>query len=108
MRQRSVSFDVVVDIRRGSPTYGQWVGEELSFDNGKQVFVPEGFLHGFMTLEPDTEIAYKCSDYFVPDSDRAVHWRSCGIRWPELIEAPLLSDKDMTAQPFSEFASPFE
>lgn len=100
-------FDVVVDIRRGSPTYGHWVGEELSFNNGKQVFVPAGFLHGFMTLEPDTEIAYKCSDYYDPGCDGAIHWKSCGVEWPRVEGPPLLSDKDMAAPPLSDFASPF-
>ena len=74
-------FDVAVDIRRGSPTYGQWAGAELSAENGKQLLVPAGFLHGFVTREPDTEILYKCSDYYAPECDGAVRWDSCGIDW---------------------------
>ena len=100
-------FDVAVDIRRGSPTYGQWVGEELSFENGKQLLVPKGFLHGFMTLEPNTEIVYKCSDYYAPDCDGAVRWDSCGIEWPLDFAAPVLSDKDNVAPLLADFDSPF-
>ena len=86
-------FDVAVDIRKGSPTYGQWTGVELSFENGRQLLIPAGFLHGFVTLEPDTEIVYKCSDYYAPECDGGVLWSSCGIDWPFTGE-PLLSDKD--------------
>jgi dTDP-4-dehydrorhamnose 3,5-epimerase len=100
-------FDVAVDIRKGSPTYGQWVGEELSFENGKQLLVPKGFLHGFMTLEPDTEIIYKCSDYYAPECDGAVRWDSCGIDWPLDVAAPVLSDKDTIAPLLADFDSPF-
>lgn len=100
-------FDVAVDVRKGSPTYGQWVGEELSFENGKQLLVPKGFLHGFMTLEPDTEIIYKCSDYYAPECDGAVRWDSCGIDWPIDVAAPVLSDKDKVAQTLADFDSPF-
>jgi dTDP-4-dehydrorhamnose 3,5-epimerase len=100
-------FDVAVDVRRGSPTYGQWVGEELSFDNGKQFLVPKGFLHGFMTLEPDTEIIYKCTDYYAPECDGAVAWDSCGIDWPLAGITPVLSAKDEVAQTLAEFDSPF-
>jgi len=100
-------FDVAVDVRRGSPTFGHWTGTELSFENGKQMFVPKGFLHGFLTLEPGTEIIYKCSDYFAPECDGAVRWDSCGIEWPLSEIAPILSEKDEAAKPFSEFESPF-
>lgn len=100
-------FDVAVDIRRGSPTYGQWVGEELSAENGKQLFIPKGFLHGFMTLEPDSEIVYKCDDYYAPECDGAVRWDSCGIDWPMDV-APVLSDKDLKAPALADFDSPFE
>jgi dTDP-4-dehydrorhamnose 3,5-epimerase len=100
-------FDVAVDIRKGSPTYGQWVGEELSFENGKQLWVPAGFLHGFMTLTPDTEIVYKCTDYYAPDCDGAVRWDSCGIDWPLDVATPVLSEKDEKAQALAEFDSPF-
>ena len=100
-------FDVVVDVRNGSPTYGQWAGEELSFENGKQLLVPKGFLHGFMTLEPDTEIIYKCSDYYAPECDGAVRWDSCGIDWPIDVAAPVLSEKDKIAQTLADFDTPF-
>ncbi|WP_371158161.1 dTDP-4-dehydrorhamnose 3,5-epimerase [Jannaschia sp. 2305UL9-9] len=99
-------FDVAVDIRRGSPTYGQWVGEELSFENGRQLLIPAGFLHGFVTREPDTEIVYKCSDYYAPECDGAVRWDSCGIDWGFDGE-PVLSDKDTAAPALADFDTPF-
>src|SRR6056297_3743094 len=95
-------FDVAVDIRRGSPTFGQWVGYELSFDNGLQLLIPEGFLHGFVTREADTEIIYKCSDYYAPDCDGAVRWDSCGIDW-DITGAPILSEKDAAAPALADF-----
>ncbi len=100
-------LDVAVDVRRGSPSYGQWYGIELSFENGRQLLVPEGFLHGFMTLEPDCEIVYKCSDFYAPASEGAVLWNSCGITWPDLGMAPVLSDKDAAAPTLAEFDTPF-
>ena len=99
-------FDVAVDVRRGSPTYGQWVGEDLSFDNGRQLLIPAGFLHGFVTREPDTEIIYKCSDVYAPECDGGVRWDTCGIDWG-LTDDPVLSDKDAAAQSLSDFDSPF-
>lgn len=99
-------FDVAVDIRNGSPTYGQWTGVELSFENGKQILVPEGFLHGFITREPDTEIVYKVTNYYNADSDGAVFWDSCGINWGHT-GAVSTSAKDTSAIHFDNFASPF-
>jgi dTDP-4-dehydrorhamnose 3,5-epimerase len=86
--------------------YGQWHGVELSPENGTQLFIPKGFLHGFLTLEADTEVQYKCSDYYAPECDGAVRWDSLGIDWP-LTGAPILSEKDAGAVPFSAFQSPF-
>ena len=103
---RGVLFDVAVDIRKGSPTYGQWVGEELSFENGKQLFIPEGFAHGFITRTPDTEIIYKCNAYYAPKSDGAILWDSCGIDWG-FNGTPELSAKDANAPSFTSFDSPF-
>lgn len=102
-------FDVAVDIRKGSPTYGQWVGVELSFENGRQLLVPKGFAHGFVTREPDTEIIYKCSDYYAPDCDAAIRWDSpeIGIDWGLGDTAPVLSEKDAVAPSLSDFDSPF-
>ncbi|SCM66049.1 dTDP-4-dehydrorhamnose 3,5-epimerase [Donghicola eburneus] len=100
-------FDVAVDVRSGSATYGQWFGVELSFENGKQLMIPAGFLHGFMTLEPDSEIIYKCTDFYAPECDGAVRWDSCGIDWPDVGIAPVLSEKDAVAVPLSEFKTPF-
>lgn len=103
---RGAIFDVAVDIRRGSPSYGQWVGYELSDENGYQLFVPAGFAHGFVTLKPDSEIVYKCNDYYAPETEGAVHWQSCGIEWP-LEGAPTLSEKDAIAPALQDFESPF-
>ena len=103
---RGLLFDVAVDIRKGSPTYGQWVGEELSFENGKQLFIPEGFAHGFITRTPDTEIIYKCNAYYAPESDGAILWDSCGIDWG-FNGTPELSAKDANAPSFASFDSPF-
>ena len=106
---RGALFDVAVDIRQGSPTYGQWVGEELSFENGKQLLVPEGFLHGFVTREPGTEIIYKCSDYYAPDCDGAVRFDDpdIGIDWGFDHSAALLSEKDNAAPFLKDFQTPF-
>ena len=102
-------FDVVVDIRRGSPTFGHWFGVELSFENGRQLLVPEGFLHGFVTREPETEILYKCSDYYAPECDGAVRFDDpdIGIDWGLGETEPVLSDKDARAPAFAAFQSPF-
>ena len=104
---RGSLLDVAVDIRKGSPTYGGWVAEVLSYDNGLQLLVPEGFLHGFLTLEPMTEIIYKCSDYYDSEADGAVSWDSCGINW-DIKGSPILSPKDGRAPTLAEFESPFE
>ena len=103
---RGALYDVVVDIRRGAPTYGQWVGVELSFENGRQLWVPPGFAHGFVTLQPATEICYKCTDYYAPEADGALRWDSCGIDWP-LTGDPVLSAKDAAALALADFDSPF-
>lgn len=103
---RGAIFDVAVDIRRGSPTYGAWEGHELTAENGCQLFLPIGFAHGFVTLKPNSEIVYKCTDYYSPDSEGAVRWDSCGIDWP-LSGDPILSDKDQDAPALNDFDSPF-
>lgn len=103
---RGVLFDVAVDVRVGSPTYGQWVGYELSFENARQLLIPGGFLHGFVTRAPDTEIVYKCSDYYAPEADGAVRWDSCGIDWGD-VGTPVLSPKDAAAPALADFQSPF-
>ena len=105
---RGVLFDVAVDVRKGSPTFGQWFGVELSFENGKQLLVPVGFLHGFSTRAPDTEIIYKCSDFYAPECDGAVRFDDAdiGIDWGLTGEA-ILSGKDEQAQSFADFDSPF-
>ncbi|MGR3617163.1 MAG: dTDP-4-dehydrorhamnose 3,5-epimerase [Paracoccaceae bacterium] len=103
---RGALFDVAVDIRKGSPTYGHSVGVDLTAENGRQLLVPKGFLHGFITRAPDTEICYKCSDFFAPECDGAVRWDTCGVDW-KLTGNPVLSDKDATATALADFDSPF-
>lgn len=102
-------FDVAVDIRKGSPTYGRWTGKVLSFENGHQLLIPVGFLHGFVTCEPDTEIIYKCSDYYAPDCDGAVRFDDpdISIDWGLDGVTPLLSEKDEAAPFLKDFDSPF-
>ena len=99
-------FDVAVDLREESPAYGRWTGVELSAENGRQLWIPAGFLHGFLTLENDTEVVYKCTDYYAPTADGAVRWDSCGIDWP-ISDAPVLSEKDADAPPLAAFETPF-
>lgn len=87
-------FDVAVDVRRGSPTFGRWVGVTLSAENFKQCYVPVGFAHGFAVLSEDAEIEYKCTDFYDPASEVGLPWNdpAFGIAWP--IAAPILSDRD--------------
>lgn len=102
-------LDVAVDIRKGSPTYGHWTSAEMSFENGVQLLIPQGFLHGFVTLEPDTEIIYKCDDYYAPECDDAVRFDDPDIRvdWGIELGAAILSDKDRAAPLLKDFESPF-
>ena len=101
-------FDVAVDFRAGSPTFGRWFGIELSPENARQLLVPKGFLHGFVTRAPDTEVQYKCSDVYAPDCDGGIRWDdpAIGIDWG--VVAPVLSAKDAVAPLLAEVASPFE
>ncbi|WP_430459488.1 dTDP-4-dehydrorhamnose 3,5-epimerase [Thalassolituus sp. LLYu03] len=103
-------FDVAVDMRKGSPTFGQWVGEILSADNKRQLWVPEGFAHGFYVMSDSAEFVYKCTDYYAPEYDRSLKWNdpTVGIEWP-LVDgkAPLLSAKDEAGKSFEE-ADKFE
>lgn len=102
-------FDVAVDLRRGSPSYGQWAGVELSAENGLMLYIPVGFGHGFVTREDDTEIVYKCSDYYAPDCDGGLRWNdpTIGIDWG--IEAAQgISEKDAKAPLLADFDSPFQ
>jgi dTDP-4-dehydrorhamnose 3,5-epimerase len=88
--------DVVVDLRRGSATFGRWISMTLSPEQNNQLWIPTGFGHGFCTLEPDTVISYRVTDYYSPENDKGVAWNDpeIGIRWPELANPDTLSDKD--------------
>lgn len=106
---RGAILDVAVDVRKASPTYGQWVKAELSAENGAQLFVPRGFLHGFVTLISDTEVVYKVDAYYSRKCDGAVMWNDevLGIDWGMDPASIILSAKDAAAQAFSMFQSPF-
>jgi len=102
-------LDVAVDIRKGSPTYGKHVAVELSAADGAQLFVPEGFAHGFCTLEPDTRVTYKVSAFYAPEHEAGILWHdpALSIDWPVTSEAALVSDKDRTWPKLAEFESCF-
>jgi len=97
-------FDVAVDIRKGSPTFGEWVGALLSQENGRQLFIPEGFAHGFYVVSESALFMYKCSDFYAPDCEGGVLWSDSeiGIDWPS--QEPLLSSKDKNYPPLKEIA----
>lgn len=103
-------LDVAVDVRRGSPTYGQWMAEELSAENGAQLLVPQGFLHGFATLEPATDVLYKVDAFYDPATDGGVRFDDpdLGIDWGIDPASAVLSDKDAAAPAFADFNSPFD
>ena len=94
-------FDVAVDIRKSSPTFGKWVGEILSAENKKQIWIPEGFAHGFLTLSDYAEFLYKTTEYYAPECERCIRWDvpELDIKWP-LVGKPQVSDKDDTAPSF--------
>ena len=100
---RGAIRDVAVDIRRGSPTFGAWVAVELSAENGRQLLVPKGFLHGFLTLTPDAEVQYKCSGYYQRAAEGSVRWDDpeIGIVWP--IDQPTTSERDRQAMSLSTY-----
>lgn len=88
-------FDVAVDLREGSPTYGKWVGELLSEENKKQLMIPRGFAHGFLVVSETAEFAYKCDEFYHPEDEGGVMYDSCGIEWPEVEGELILSEKDL-------------
>ena len=97
-------FDVAVDLRNGSATFGQWVGEVLSADNQKQLWVPPGFAHGFYVLSDSADLCYKCTDYYHPEDDHSLLWNDpdIAVKWPLLSVEPLLSAKDAQAKRLGE------
>ena len=100
-------LDVVLDLRKKSKTYGEYILEELSEYNNHQLFIPKGMAHGFLTLEDNTIFTYKCSEFYCKDAEDSIIWNdnSIGIKWPG--SKPLLSKKDQNAKKFSSFVSPF-
>jgi dTDP-4-dehydrorhamnose 3,5-epimerase len=97
-------FDVAVDIRKSSATFGQWVGEYLSAENKRQLWVPEGFAHGFYVISDSAEFVYKCTDYYNPEAEKSIKWDdpTLNINWPlQMDEGPLLSQKDKNGDKFS-------
>ncbi len=102
-------FDVAVDIRRGSPTYGKWVGEILSADNQKMLWVPPGFAHGILALEDSTELLYKMTEFYSPEHERSIRWDdpSIGITWPEVNKKIEQAEKDSKAPYLSEADNTF-
>ena len=107
---RGSVFDIAVDLRQGSPTYGRHAGAVLSAQAWNQILVPIGFAHGFMTLEPDTEVIYKVSNYYAPDHDKGLLWNdpALGINWPIADAEAVLSEKDRKLPRLAELITPFD
>jgi dTDP-4-dehydrorhamnose 3,5-epimerase len=101
---RGEVFDVAVDLRRGSPTFGRWVGEVLSAENKRQLWIPEGFAHGFLVRSDAAEFLYKTTDYWHPEHERCIRWDdpALAIRWPLEGASPIVSAKDSAGTPFSD------
>jgi len=99
---RGEVFDVVIDIRRGSPSFGKWYGVTLSCENKRQLFVPEGFAHGFCVMSAEADFVYKCSDFYSPADENGILWSDTdiGIDWP--LKNPVLSDKDALYKPLKD------
>ncbi len=104
---RGKIFDVCVDIRKGSPTFGRWFGLELTEENFRMLYIPRGFAHGFASLSEGAEIIYKCSEEYSRDHDRGILWNdpAIGIRWP--VQNPILSEKDMKNPPLKDADNAF-
>lgn len=102
-------FDVAVDIRQGSPTFGRWVSETLTPDNGKQLWIPPGFAHGFCSIEPNTVICYKVTDYYNAECDKGLAWDdpAIGVIWPDVADPETFSPKDRTQALLSELPAYF-
>lgn len=103
-------FDVVVDLRKNSPSYGKWRGFELTAENGISLFVPEGFAHGYLTLVENTLVTYKVSDYYAPETEGGLLWNDpdIGVSWPLKNKAPIISDKDLILPRLSQLGELFE
>ncbi|MFH0804849.1 MAG: dTDP-4-dehydrorhamnose 3,5-epimerase [Patescibacteria group bacterium] len=104
---RGAAYDVMVDLRRGSRTYGQWQGFELSAENFSMIFIPRGFAHGFCTLQENTEFQYQVDAYYAPESERGIMWNdsTLAIRWPTA--TPILFEKDQQNELLAQLVSPF-
>jgi dTDP-4-dehydrorhamnose 3,5-epimerase len=102
-------YDVAIDLRIGSPSYGKWVAATLSAEGGEQMFVPRGFAHGYCTLEADSEVAYKVDEYYAPECEAGIAWDdpTLAIGWPIAAAEAVLSDKDRKLPRFADFVSPF-
>jgi dTDP-4-dehydrorhamnose 3,5-epimerase len=102
-------FDVAVDIREGSPTFGEWVGARLTASGGEQLFLPRGFAHGYCTLDDDTVVAYKCDNRYAPDAEGGIHFADAAlaIAWPVAPEAAIVSDKDRALPGIAAIGHPF-
>ena len=100
---RGEVFDVAVDLRKDSPTFGKWVGEYLSEENNRMLWVPPGFAHGFLVTSDSADFQYKCTDFYAPEHERSIYWGDeiLAIKWPETSSAPIVSEKDQVAMAFS-------
>lgn len=106
---RGSIYDVAVDLRVGSPTYGRWIAATLTAQGGEQLFIPRGFAHGYCTLEDATEVAYKADDYYAPDCERGLIWNdpTIAIEWPVTGDEAIVSERDRKWPFFADFMSPF-